>query len=330
MSHSHGQKPEYFEDNGKKIAYRVEIVGIVVNVVLAAFKLFAGIFAKSSAMVSDAVHSASDVLGAFVVMIGVGMSSKKPDREHPFGHERMECVAAMILALILVGTGIGIGYDGVLRIIEGTRGEEISTPGVLALVAAVVSIVSKEWMYWYTRAAAKRINSSAVMASAWHHRSDAFSSIGSFVGILGARLGFPVLDPVASIVICVFIIKAGYDILRDALGKMMDRACDEQTVSEMRGLVCKQEGVLRLDKLATRLFGSKIYVEVSIAANASLSLEEGHVIAERVHDAIEQSFPLVKHCVVHVNPANPVDICAGCTECMENDPDHHPGGEIAE
>lgn len=173
---------------------------------------------------------------------------------------------------------------------------------MLAMAAAVISIIVKEAMYWYTRYAARKINSTSLMADAWHHRSDALSSVGSLIGILGARLGFPVMDPLASVVICVFIIKASVDIFKDAVEKMTDESCDSQIVSGMRELVSSQDGVLGLDELKTRMFGSRIYVDIEISAYGGQTLDEAHRIAERVHDAVEGGYPRVKHCMVHVNP----------------------------
>lgn len=285
----------------EQIAMKVSVQTIAGNVILSAFKLFAGIFAHSAAMISDSVHSLSDVLSTFIVIAGVKMANRDADKDHPYGHERMECVAAIILAVILFAVGIGIGYEGVTKIVAGTSGE-LAVPGTLALVAAVVSIMVKEAMYWYTRAAANKINSSALMADAWHHRSDAFSSIGSFVGILGARLGLPILDPVACVVICIFIIKAAYDIFMDAIGKMTDKACDDAFVSELSAVILAQENVAGIDLMRTRLFGDRVYVDVEISADGSKPLNVVHIIAENVHDAIESNFPNVKHCMVHVNP----------------------------
>ena len=286
--------------NNQKLAMHVSLVTILGNLVLSVFKLAAGIIAHSGAMVSDAVHSASDVLSTFVVIAGVKLSGKASDKEHPYGHERFECVAAILLAVMLAATGIGIGWAGIRNITGDSSA--LTVPGGLALVAAVISIVSKEAMYWYTRAAAKKIGSSALMADAWHHRSDALSSIGSFVGILGARLGLPVLDPIASVVICVFILKAAFDVFRDAVSKMTDRACSDEVENQMRQAVLAQDGVLGVDRLKTRLFGDRVYVEVEISADAQAPLEQAHEVATRVHDAMEDQFPVVKHCMVHVNP----------------------------
>lgn len=291
------------EAEKQKLVMRVSVVTIAGNLLLTVLKFLAGIVAHSGAMVSDAVHSASDVLSTLVVMAGVKLSGKASDREHPFGHERLECVAAILLAGLLGLTGVGIGWAGI-RAMTGAGGE-LAVPGRVALGAALLSIVSKEAMYWYTRAAARRVGSPALMADAWHHRSDALSSVGSFVGILGARLGVPVLDPVASVLICLLILKAAWDIFRDAVAKVIDTACSDQLEEEMRQVALAQEGVLRLDRLQTRLFGERVYVEIDLCADAGSSLTQAHDVAARVHYAIEGAFPQVKHCMVHVNPLEP-------------------------
>ena len=290
------------ETEFRNVANRVSLFTIIGNVVLSVIKLLAGIIAHSSAMISDAVHSASDVFSTFVVIIGIKLASKKPDKEHPYGHERMECVAAIVLAMVLFITGLGIGLEAVKNIIHGNYGD-LQVPGILALIAAIVSIVSKEAMYWYTRYYAKKIDSSALMADAWHHRSDAFSSIGALIGIGASRLGYPVMDSIASLVIFVFIVKAAFDIFKDAIDKMVDHACDEGTEKQIFDCVMKNENVMGIDLLQTRVFGNKIYVDVEIQADASYTLQKAHDIAEAVHDDIEKNFPKVKHIMVHVNPA---------------------------
>lgn len=286
----------------EKIAMNVSYVSIAANVVLSAFKLLAGIVAHSGAMISDAVHSASDVFSTIVVIIGIRISSKQSDKEHPYGHERMECVAAIVLATILAVTGLGIGYSAVGKILSGDYAN-LEVPGAMALIAALISIAVKEAMYWYTRYNAKKIDSSALMADAWHHRSDALSSVGALAGIAGARLGYPICDAAASLCICFFIAKAAYDIFRDAVDKMVDKACDEATENELKNCALAQEGVLGVDLLRTRVFGNKIYVDIEIRADGDGSLREAHGIAERVHDSIEGNFARVKHIMVHVNPA---------------------------
>lgn len=286
-----------------RIAYRVSAVSIGVNVLLTAFKLFAGIFAHSWAMVSDAVHSAGDVFSTFIVMLGIKIGGKKSDANHPYGHERFECVAAVILAVVLAGTGAVLGYGGVRTLVKGNY-VTAAVPGLLALIAAVVSIAAKEGMFWYTRAAAKKIDSGALRADAWHHRSDALSSIGSFAGILGARLGAPILDPIASLVICLFILKAAYSVFADAVRKMTDEACDSETTAKLMAVVAAAEGVDDVDKLLTRKFGDRIYVEAEISVCGDIPLREAHAVAQRVHNDIEAAFPQVKHVTVHVNPTD--------------------------
>ena len=288
-------------DDFQSVANRVSVATIIANVILSVMKLLAGIIAHSSAMISDAVHSASDVFSTIVVIIGIRLSARESDREHPYGHERMECVAAIVLSVVLFITGLGIGAEALKNIFSGNY-NVLQVPGILALIAAIVSIAVKEGMYWYTRHYAKMIDSSALMADAWHHRSDAFSSIGALIGIAGARLGFPIMDSVASLVIFLFIVKAAIDIFKDAMDKMVDHSCDEETEKQIHDCVMKNEKVLGVDLLQTRIFGSKIYVDVEIEADALCSLQEAHNIAESVHDEIERSFPKVKHIMVHVNP----------------------------
>ena len=291
------------EDEFQRVANKVSFVTIIGNILLSVMKLIAGFIAHSNAMISDAIHSASDVFSTFVVIIGIKLASKKADKEHPYGHERLECVAAIVLSMVLFITGLGIGATALKNITSGDY-NNIAVPGILALIAAIISIISKEAMYWYTRYNAKKIDSSALMADAWHHRSDAFSSIGALIGIAGARMGFPVMDSIASLIIFVFIIKAAYDIFKDAIDKMVDHACDDDTVNQIRECVMKHEDVLGIDMLQTRIFGNKIYVDLEIATDGSYTLSKAHTIAESVHDDIEKSFPKVKHIMVHVNPAD--------------------------
>ena len=287
--------------NIEKIAVKTSVVTIIINAVLSIFKLFAGIFGASMALISDAIHSASDVFSTIFVLIGVKLSAKKADKKHPFGHERFECVAAIILAVVLFATGAGIGYTGIENIWTKAY-ETIEIPGLIALIAAATSIVVKEFMFWYTIIAAKKVNSSALKADAWHHRSDALSSIGSLVGVVGAMCGVKILEPIACLVICVMILIAAIQIFIDAIKKMTDEACDEKTEKEIREFIENCDGVERLDDLMTRLFGNRIYVIAEIACKADLSLAEAHAIAENVHTGIEENFPLVKHITVHVNP----------------------------
>ena len=290
------------EHDFQKVAEKVSTVTILGNLFLSVFKLIAGIAARSNAMISDAVHSASDVFSTFVVMIGIKLASKEADKEHPYGHERLECVAAIILAMVLFITGLGIGIQTLKNIFSGSY-SDLQVPGIFALAAAIVSIVCKEGMYWYTRYYARKIDSSALLADAWHHRSDALSSVGALIGIGGARLGFPIMDSIASLVIFVFIAKAAYDIFKDAVDKMVDHSCDEETEKQISVCVMKNQEVRGIDSLYTRIFGNKIYVDIEIKVDGSYTLIRSHEIAEEVHDNIEKNFSKIKHIMVHVNPA---------------------------
>lgn len=285
-----------------KLATRVSVHTIIGNIFLSVFKLLAGLLGHSVAMVSDAVHSISDVLSTVVVIIGVRLSSKSSDEVHQYGHERFECIAAIILAGMLCVTGAGIGISGAKNLFS--KDAVIVMPTMLALFAAVLSIIIKEGMFQYTKWAAKKINSGALMADAWHHRSDSLSSIGSLMGILGARLGFLKLDAFASIIICIFVIKVSVDIFRDAVSKLTDKACDSETIEKIREITLSTDGVVGIDDIKTRQFGDKIYIDLEICANGDMTLTEAHKIAECVHDDIEKKLLHVKHCMVHINPYN--------------------------
>ena len=285
----------------QNVAVKISVIAIILNFLLSVFKLLAGIFGHSLAMISDAIHSASDVISTVIVIIGVKMAAKAADKDHEFGHERFECVAAIILSVLLCATGVMIGYGGVKNIISGSYKTAV-TPTYLAMSAAIVSIVVKEVMFWITRAAAIKVNSGALKADAWHHRSDALSSVGSLIGIIGAMCGVLILDSIAALVICLLIIKAAVSVFIDAVNKMTDKACDEKTEGEIYAFISACEGVKAVDKLMTRLFGNKIYVIVEISCDGDLPLYKAHEIADEVHDGVESNFPLVKHVTVHVNP----------------------------
>ena len=283
----------------KRMANRVSIITIIINLVLSVLKFLVGFFGHSQALISDAIHSASDVVSTVAVMFGINLSDKKSDTSHPYGHERIECIFSIILAMMLFITGAGIGITAIKNIASGA---EIDVPGKMALIAAAVSIAVKEWMYHYTKRAAKKINSSSMLADAWHHRSDALSSVGSLIGVGGAILGFPVFEPIASIVICIFIGKASVDIFMDAVNRLIDRSCTDEETEKIRECIMEIDGVKHIDKLMTRRFGSKIYVDLEISEDAEMTLSEAHKIAEQVHDNIEEKMPEVKHCMIHVNP----------------------------
>ena len=285
----------------RKEANKVSITTIFGNVLLAVIKFVAGLISNSKAMISDAIHTLSDILSTFIAIVGVNIASKEEDNSHKYGHERFECIASIVLAMILFITGIELGINGIKDIVSGDY-KDFTEPGVLAVIAAVVSIIGKELMYQYTIHVAKKIKSTALKADAWHHRSDAISSIGALIGIILARNGYLIFDSIASIIIAILICKVSIDIFMDATDKLVDKACDPLFEIELRELILKEKGVLGVDDLKTRMFGSKVYVDIEIAADGNETLKNTHKIAERVHDKIEKTYPEVKHCMVHVNP----------------------------
>jgi len=286
----------------QRAATRVSAVSMATNVVLTILKLAAGILAHSGAMVSDALHSASDIFSGLIVLIGVRLSTRAPDRGHPYGHERFECVAALLLAGVLALVGGGICVKAVRDIADGSA-MQAEAPGLLALIAAVVSILTKETLFWYTRGYARKYRSTALRAEAWHQRSDALSSIGALIGIAGARLGVPVMEPIASGIIGLFILRVAVRIFTEAVNQMVDHSCGADTENALRETALEQPGVMGVELLRTRMFGNRVYVDMEIAADPALPLAEAHGIAEQVHDAIEKTYPDVKHIMVHVNPA---------------------------
>ena len=285
-----------------KIVNRVSVVTIAGNVLLTGAKFAAGFFGHSGAMVSDAVHSLSDVLTTLIAWGGIRVSVRAADREHPYGHERLECVASVILGAGLLLTGFSVGMSGCEKIVSGSYAD-LPRPNFLALAAAIVSIVAKEVMYHYTARNAKKVNSSALMADAWHHRSDAMSSVGSLIGVGGAILGYPVMDPIASVVICLFILKVSLNILIDATKKMLDTSCPDEYEKRLRECILAHPGVIRVDMLHTRMFGNKVYIDADIAVEGEMTLREAHDIAETVHADVEKDFDNIKHIMIHVNPA---------------------------
>lgn len=281
-----------------RLGVKASWITILANVILSAIKIVAGIIGKSSAMLADGIHTLSDVLTTFVVLMGLKISSKEADEKHPYGHEKYEPVFAKLLSILLGATGLYIGYEG----IKVLRSGDIQIPGRVALIAAIISIATKEVMYRYTIKVARKIKSLSMEADAWHHRSDALSSVGTFVGILGARLGLKILDPIAAIIVSVFIIKVGIDLYIESVRGLVDEAADDETISKIEELIYSVEDVKGIKNLKTRIFGNKIYVDIDIQVKGDITVTEGHDIAEKVHDLIEENIEDVKHCMVHVEP----------------------------
>lgn len=285
----------------ERMAIRAAVLTILINTALSLFKLFAGVFGKSYAMMADALHSFSDVFTSVIVIVGIKISTKKADRGHPYGHERFECVTALILSFILFDVGALIGVNAGENLFSGA-GKELQPPKLIALIAAIASIVLQVVMFAIARAVAAKTHSGALKADAWHHLSDSLSSIGSFIGIFGAMQGLWYLDSLAGIIISLVILKVSISIFADSVKKMTDTSAPDDQQRLIAEIARSTEGVLAIDSMRTRLFGNFVYVEIEISCDETLPLSSAHEIAQSVHDNIEKSIDSVKHCEVHVNP----------------------------
>ncbi len=283
----------------KNEAIKVSIISIVINLILTALKLILGLIGNSVSLISDAVHSASDVLTTFIVIIGIKMSSKDADDDHPYGHEKIESIAELLLAISLLMIGMGIGVSGVKSVINIKNSV---MPSGYTLIASIVSIITKETMFWYTIRVANKTQSASLKADAWHHRSDAISSVASFIGIGLSRIGFIYGDAIAGILISILIIKISIDIFIGGTDGLIDHRCSNSIEKNIKDTVIKISGVGRLDDLKTRMFGNKLYVDIEIAVDGNMTLYNAHKIAELVHNTIEKEIDNCKHCMVHVNP----------------------------
>ena len=282
----------------EQIGNRTILITVVMNIFLSLIKLLAGFIGHSTSMISDGVHSLSDVISSIGVFIGLRISQKPADIDHPYGHEKFEAVLSKILAFILFLTVLSIGYSAIETIVSSSY----IIPKMMTIWAALLSIGVKEWMYHYTIRQAKKIESTALAADAWHHRSDSLSSIGALIGIIGARLGFPILDPLAALVITLIILKVAIEIFVEATNQVIDKAASPELVNEIIQQIQSVNGVLAIDSLKTRVHSNRIYVDLEISVEATLSLIEAHTIAEAVHYQLEQNIHKIKHCTVHVNP----------------------------
>ena len=280
---------------------RVSATGIVCNLALAAFKFAAGILGHSAAMIGDAVHSASDIAGGVIVVLGVRLAERQADEEHPYGHERLESIASLLLAVLLLLAALAMGRGAAESLATGAW-RTAAAPGRIALAAAVLSILVKEALCRYTLLASSRIGSDALRAEALHHRSDALSSVGALAGIAGARSGLRFLEPAATLFICLIILKAAWDIFSEATGRMVDRTGGQALENEIRDEIASFPDVLGIDLLQTREFGRRVYVDLELRMDGSRSLRDTHRVAEAVHDRLESRFPRIKHVMIHVNP----------------------------
>ncbi len=287
-----------WEMDKQKIVNKVGVVTIFCNVILSIGKMIAGVIGHSTAMISDSIHSLSDVITTIVALVGIKIASNNSDDEHPYGHEKFECIASTLLAFILFSTGAMLGISGIKTLFNNNN----VIPSTITVMAAIISIIVKELMCRYTLHYAKKIDSLALKADAHHHRSDALSSIGALVGILVSTYGFKYGDSLASIVISIIICVEAVRIFLESVDKLVDKSVDKVTLDAIGWLIKEVDGVDRIDDLRTRQFGNKIYIDVDIAVDGDLKLTQAHAIAEAVHDKVESKLYNCKHIMVHVNP----------------------------
>ena len=290
MSHSH----EASYGAGRHGA----VVGIVVNVFLFIIKLFAGIYGRSYAMVADAFHTATDFITSIGVLIGFKIAEKPADQEHPYGHGRAESIAAKLVSIVLILAGLKIGFDSVIPIIN----RDFHVPGAVALWAAVFSILIKEGLYRYTHKIGSSIQSNSLIADSWHHRSDALSSVATLIGIGGARLGLPVLDPIAAFAVSLFIVKVGLDLFHTAYDELMDAVMPAETQEAVRGICLKTEGVERVSEVRGRKTGIEIFIELTIEVDKDMTVGKSHGITVTLRNAILQDIKGARDVFVHVEP----------------------------
>ena len=289
----------------EKSIYRVTWIGSLVNFLLMAFKFVAGIVGHSSALVADAVHSLSDFATDIVVIVFVRISGKPEDEDHRYGHGKYETLATAIIGLALFAVGIGLLVGGATKVADVINGAILPAPSMIALIAAAVSIVSKEILYRYTVRVGKNLNSQAVVANAWHHRSDAFSSIGTLVGVGGAIfLGekWRILDPIAAIVVSTFIIKVAFDLIKPCIDELLERSLPAETEKQILDIITSFPEVSSPHHLRTRRIGNHIAIEVHIRMDGQISLEDAHTVATEVERCLKEVFGPDTHIGIHMEP----------------------------
>ena len=291
----------------EKEIYKVTLIGTVVNAVLIVLKLLAGIFGRSSAMIADAVHSLSDFITDVLVIAFVRIAGKPSDKDHDYGHGKYETLGTLIIGVFLALAGIGLMISGIDKIVSSIRGEALPCPTMFALIVAVVSIVSKEWLYRFTVRKGRKLDSKAVVANAWHHRSDAISSIGTLVGIAGAMsLGenWRILDPIAAVVVSIFIIKSGYDIILPCLNELLEASLSDEQEHEILGIINSIEGIEGVHRLRTRHVGNAVAIDLHALMDGNQSLSDAHNRASEAERALRARFGSNAIISIHMEPVD--------------------------
>lgn len=293
------------QETREQAIYKVTWIGFFVNVLLSVGKLIAGFVGRSGAMIADGVHSVSDFATDIVVLLFVRISAKPKDEDHDYGHGKYETLATVVIGVALAAVAIGILVDSAERIAQVLRGENIARPGIVALVAAAVSIVAKEALYWYTMLTAKRVDSPALKANAWHHRSDAFSSIGTLIGIGGAYFlseQWRVLDPIAAIVVGALIIKVAYDLVMPGLNELLERSLPKEQEDEIVALVLADKRLSDVHNLKTRRIGAGIAVELHVRVQGNMTVNESHAITRNIEQLLRQQYGDRTQVIIHIEP----------------------------
>ena len=280
---------------------KVTILSILLNIGLTIMKILAGVFGNSTAIIADGLHSASDIITSIGILIGNKISRKPRDEEHQYGHEKAESLVAFVLAAVLIIVAVEIGYKGVAALFNLN---EIQVPTLLPLIVALISIGVKEYQYQITIRVAKKINSSSLKADAWHHRSDALSSIAAFIGIGGAMLGFKILDPIASIIVAIVVVKVGIDILKSACDELMDSSISKQDIGEIKSMIDNNQKIYGIKDFQSRKYGSVAYIDMSIFIDKAKTLEEAHDIADDLEHNIISTLSYIKEINIHTEPYN--------------------------
>lgn len=294
-------------ESREKEIYKVTLIGSAVNAVLIVLKFIAGFVGRSSAMVADAVHSLSDFISDVIVLVFVKIAGKPKDKGHDYGHGKFETLATVIIGILLIVAGVGLMINGIETVIRSINGETLERPTMLALIVAVVSILSKEWLYRYTISSGKKLDSQAVIANAWHHRSDAVSSLGTLIGIAGAMfLGdrWRILDPIAAIVVSLLIIKSGYDIVKPCISELLEASLPEDKEKEIEKLVLDVPGIVFVHNLRSRRIGNGIAVDLHAKMDGNLTLSEAHEKATAAEKAIKKAFGENSIINIHMEPAS--------------------------
>lgn len=290
-------------DAREREIFKVTLTGTAVNALLIALKFVAGFVGRSSAMVADAVHSLSDFITDAIVLIFVKIAGKPRDITHEYGHGKYETMATVVIGIILIGAGAGLMINGIDHILRSIRGETLPRPGMIALVVAVVSIALKEWLYHYTRRVGKKTNSQAVIANAWHHRSDAISSLGTLIGIAGAiLLDWRILDPIAAVVVSLLIIKSGYDIMFPMVRELLEASLPEEQQKEIVDIVTSVEGIRNVHNLRTRRIGNSIAIDLHAKMNGHLTLARAHSLATEAEDKLKAAYGPDTIVSIHMEP----------------------------